>query len=95
MSALGVGHKQGSCASDIECVGEFSADAVLHVPYLTVSCDTPKDIDSLHRSQEYLPDNAVVRGRKQALAKYTISLQENVWVCSVRQALGADLSFAL
>ena len=51
-------------------------------------------IDSLHRSQEYLPDNAVVR-EKQALAKYTISLQENVWVCSVRQALGADLSFAL
>ena len=54
----------------------------------------PKHIDSLHRSQEYLPDNAVVGGREQALAKYTISLQENVWVCSVRQALGADLSFA-
>ena len=57
---MGVGHKQGSCASDNECVGEFSVEAVLHLPYLTVSCDTPKDIDSLHRSQEYLPDNAVV-----------------------------------
>ena len=40
-----------------------------------------------------MPDNAVVR-EKQALAKYTISLQVNVWVCRVRQALGANLSFA-
>ena len=42
----------------------MSAEAILHEPYLTVSCDTPKANRFCNRSQEYLPDNAVCRKNK-------------------------------
>ena len=49
----------------------------------------PKHIDSLHRSQEYLPDNAVVKGKTSTCKVHNITTGECKNICTFVLVMGA------